>query len=115
MKKANVVFVHKKNEKHTVLTLKWLGEGGGRGGGAERGVNLIFPCGLLKRVSFKDRVKPWFFDTFNTIISHIFSENFIEISEVVQNIRRISQSILAIFINFHLGFGFFYISLLQRN
>ena len=31
MKKANVVFVHKKNEKHTVLTLKWLGEGGGKG------------------------------------------------------------------------------------
>ena len=60
-----------------------------------------------------------FFMIFNIIISHIFSENFIEISQVVQKLWRISLSILDIFINFHQFSGFFlyffYISLLQRN
>ena len=37
------------------------------------------PCGFLKNVSSKERLKPWFFVTFNIIISHIFPENFIEI------------------------------------
>ena len=46
------------------------------------------------------RVKPWFFVIFNTIISHNFPENFIEIAQVVQKIWRFSPSILTIFINF---------------
>ena len=36
-------------------------------------------CGFWKSVSSGDRVKPWFFVTFNIIISHIFCENFIKI------------------------------------
>ena len=39
-----------------------------------------------KNVSSKKRVKPWFFMTFNIIISHMFRENFIEIPEVFQKI-----------------------------
>ena len=58
------------------------------------------PCAFSKYVSSKERVKAWFFVTFNIIISHIFPENFIEITQVVQNLWRISLSILAIFINF---------------
>ena len=50
------------------------------------------------------------------IISHIFPENFIETPQIVQKIWRISlSSMLAIFIDFHRFFGFFEISLLQRN
>ena len=44
------------------------------------------PCGFLKKVSSRERVIPWFFVTFNIIISHIFPENFIEIPQVVQKI-----------------------------
>ena len=36
-----------------------------------------------KNVSSRETVKPWFFVTFNIIISHIFPENFIEILQVV--------------------------------
>ena len=39
-----------------------------------------------KNVPSKERVKPWFFVTFNIIISHIFPENLIEIPQVVQKI-----------------------------
>ena len=56
-----------------------------------------------------------FFVTFKIIIRYIFSENFIEIPQVVQKLWRISQSILAIFIDFYQFFRFFDISLLQRN
>ena len=42
--------------------------------------------GLQQNVSYKDRMKPYFFVTFNIIISHIFSENFIEIPQVVLKI-----------------------------
>ena len=42
-------------------------------------------------------MKPWFFVTFNITISHIFSENFIEVPLVAQKIRRFSPSILTIF------------------
>ena len=42
-------------------------------------------------------MKPWFFVTFNITISHIFSENFIEVPQVAQKIRRFSPSILTIF------------------
>ena len=48
--------------------------------------------------------------TFNIIISHIFPENFIKISQVVQKIWRFSTSILTNFINlwdfFHIFFNF---------
>ena len=72
-------------------------------------------CGFSKNASCKERVKPWSFVTFNVIIRRIFPGNFIEISQVVQKLWRISLSILAIFINFYQFFGFFDISLLQRN
>ena len=72
-------------------------------------------CGFFKNVSAKEIVNSWFFVTLNIIISHIFPENFIEIPQVVQKICRLSLSILAIFIDFYQFFGFFDISLLQRN
>ena len=50
---------------------------------------------LLKRVW-----NPGFFVTFNTTISHIYHENFIEIPYIFQKIWRISLSVLAIFIDF---------------
>ena len=47
-------------------------------------VNLIPPpCGFSKAAFSRERVKPWFFVTFNIIIRHIFPENFIEFSQVV--------------------------------
>ena len=45
----------------------------------------------------------------------IFPGNFIEFPQVVQKIWTISLSILTIFIHFHRFFGFFNITLLQRN
>ena len=71
--------------------------------------------GFLKIVSSKQKVKPWFFVTFKIIIRHIFPKNFIEIPQVVLKLWRISLSVLAIFIDFYQFFGFFDISLLQRN
>ena len=47
------------------ITLKRLGRGG---------VNDT-RCGFSKNVSSRERVKRWFFVTFNIIISHIFPEN----------------------------------------
>ena len=44
------------------------------------------PCGFSKNVSSKERAKSWFFVTFNIILKHIFPENFIEFSQVVQKI-----------------------------
>ena len=41
------------------------------------------PVVFQKTVFSKERVKPWFFVTFNVIIRHIFSENFIKIPQVV--------------------------------
>ena len=61
------------------LTLKLLGQGG-------QFASPPFPCGFSKYVSSKERAKAWFFVTFDTIISHIFPETFIEIPQVVQNI-----------------------------
>ena len=58
---------------HYDLTLKWLGG------------QCDSPL-CSKNVSSKDRVEPWFFVTFNIIISYIFPENFIEILLVVQKI-----------------------------
>ena len=73
------------------------------------------PHGFLEIVSSKQMVTPWFFVTFKIIIRHIFPKDFIEIPQVVQKLWRISRSILAIFIDFYQFFGFFDISLLQRN
>ena len=61
-----------------------------------------------KNVSSKERVKRWFFVTFNIIIRHIFPKNFIEILLVVQTLWRISLYILAIFINYHQFFRNFW-------
>ena len=74
------------------------------------GVNLnpLPPCGFSKNVSSEERVKSWFFVTFNIIISHILSENFIEIPQVVQKIWMLSLSILAIFIDFQQFFWIFW-------
>ena len=52
----------------------------------------------MPHISSKERVKPWFFVTFNVILRHIFPENLIEFPQVVQKIRRNSLSMLA---NFH--------------
>ena len=51
----------------------------------------------------------------NIITGYNVPENLIEIPQVVQKSRRISLSVLAIFIDFHQFSGFFDISLLQRN
>ena len=48
--------------------------------------DLPHPCALFKNVFFREKVIPFFFVTFNNIISHIFPENFIEIPQVVQKI-----------------------------
>ena len=79
------------------------------------GSQFDLPCGFLKIVSSKQRMRPWFFVTFKIIIRYIFPKNFIEIHQVVQMLWRISLSILAIFIDFYQFLGFFEISLLQRN
>ena len=88
-------------------SLRHLGDGG---------VNLMPPpplsCSFLKIASSKERVKPWFFVTFNIILRHIFPENFIEFPQVVQKIWR---NYLVIVANFHRFFWFFDITLLQRN
>ena len=44
------------------------------------------PCDISKKLSSKERMKLWFFVTFNIIISHIFPENFIEILQAVRNL-----------------------------
>ena len=62
------------------LTLKRLVEGGG---GCQFDPP---PCGFSKTASSRERVRPWFLVSFNIIISHIFPENFIEITQVVQKI-----------------------------
>ena len=41
---------------------------------------------FLKNVFSIERVEPWFFVTFNIILKHIFSENFIEFPQVVQKV-----------------------------
>ena len=63
------------SKENSYLTLKRLGERGGH-------LDSPPPCGFLKYLSSKERVKPWYFATFNIIISHIFSENFIEVPQV---------------------------------
>ena len=72
-------------------------------------------CGFSKNVSSIERVKPWVFVTFHIIISHMYPEHFIEITQVVQKLWRMSLSILAIFIDFYRFSGFSDISLLQKT
>ena len=38
-------------------------------------------CSFAKNVCSKERVKPWFFMTFNIIIRHVFPKNFIEVTK----------------------------------
>ena len=93
------------------LTLKRLGGRGRRMGESQ----FDHPCGFSKIVSSRERMKPWFFVTFNVILKHIFPENFTEFPQHAQKIWRISLSILTIFIKFPQFFGFFDITVLQRN
>ena len=72
--------------------------GHGVAGGVEDRFDPITPpFWFSKNESSKYRVKPWFFVTFNIIISHIFLENFIEIPLFVQKILRLSLPMFAIF------------------
>ena len=112
-KKKTQIFMTLGLSKLTLICL-------GGGGVVVVGGNMTPPhhpqsCGFLKNVFSKGRVKSWFFVTFNINSKHIFSENFIEFPQVVQKIGRNSLSILAIFIIFPQFYGFFDITLLQRN
>ena len=89
----NCGFYSLKTNIQFVLTLK-------RPGGQ------IPPCVFSKMYLLKRGRNPDVFVTFNIIINHIFPENFLQISQVVQGIWRISLSILAIFIDFHRLSGF---------
>ena len=77
------------------LTLNRLGRGGGRGGGL-----FDLHCGFSKYVSSTEKGETLFFWEFNITISHIFPENFFEITQVVRRLCRICLSILTIFIDF---------------
>ena len=50
-----------------------------------RGCQFDPSCSFSKNVSSRERVKPWLFETFNIIKSHIFSENFIEILKLFRS------------------------------
>ena len=66
---------------------KTVGGGGEKGeGGGPFVAAPPPPCGFSKNVSSKERVKLWFFLTFNTILRHTFLENFIEFPQAVQKI-----------------------------
>ena len=66
------------------------------------------PCGFSKNLFFREKVKPCCFVTFNIMVNHIFPENSIEITQVVQ--------IFFFNINYFYQFlGYFDISLLKRN
>ena len=54
--------------------------------GAQELLLYFNACSFSENTSSRVRVKPWFFMTFNNFISHIFSENYIEIPQVVQKI-----------------------------
>ena len=47
------------------------------------------PCGFSKNVFSREKLKPWFFVTFDIIRSHAFPENFIVIIHVVQKMWTI--------------------------
>ena len=83
-------------EKKMCIIFRWGGEGGA--------------CGFSKNVSSRDRdrerdrererVKPSFFVIFSIIISHIFLQNFIDISRAILKMWRFSPLVLTIFITF---------------
>ena len=73
------------------------------------------PCGFSKSVSCKERMKPWFFVTFNIIVSHIFPEDLLKLLKSFRRYEGFPWQYQPIFINLHQFFGFFYISLLQRK
>ena len=77
--------------------------------GEGEGVQFVhsFSFGFSKTVSSKETVNPWSLVTSNVIVSHIFSENLIKITQVVQRIWRLFLLIFAIFINFHQLLRFF--------
>ena len=52
------------------------------------------PCGFSKNVSSKERLKPWFFVTFNIILMDIFPENFLGLVRVRRK-TLFSETILA--------------------
>ena len=81
----------------------WIGINSEKAGGQFE-LHLWF----FQKCVFQRKREALFFVTFNTIISHIFPENFTKNAQLVQKIWRFSSSKLAIFINFD-------ISLLQRN
>ena len=58
------------------------------------------PMWFLQKCVFWRNSKTLVFVTFDIVISHVFPENAIEISRVVQKIWRFSPSILTIFIDF---------------
>ena len=60
-------------------------------------------CGFSKNVTSKEKVKLWFFVTFNIVLRHIFPENFIEFPQD----EEILCQYWLIFIDFHRVFGFF--------
>ena len=60
----------------------------------------------------RERVKPCFFFTFNIIVNHMFSENFIKDSQVIENIFIFSFCSINYF---HQFLGSFDISLLQKS
>ena len=72
--------------------------------GGGRGRSILSPTWFFQECAI-------YIEGIAVLISHIFRENFIEIPQVLQNIWRFSPSILT----FSLIFGFFEISLLQRN
>ena len=72
------------------LTLKRLVRAGGQPGPCR--------CGFSENVFSRERVKPCFFVTF--IITHIFLENFIELPQGVQQIKKFFSSIFIIFVIF---------------
>ena len=81
------------------------------------GINLTPPppCGFSKNVSSIERVKAWFFVTFNIILGYIFPENFLEFPQVVQKILRNSQWILANFHQFSSIFSIFWHYLVTKK
>ena len=87
-----------------ILTLNCWGRGG------EINLTPCLPFWFFQKSIFWREGQILIFVTFNIIISHIFPENFIKISQVVQKIWRFSTSILTNFINlwdfFHIFFNF---------
>ena len=76
----NTIFCLQSNPGNKYLTLKGLGEG----------IQFDPICGFSRNVSSRERMELIFLVTFNIIVSGIFSENFIKIPQVVQEIYGFS-------------------------